>query len=77
MCLFESVSNTHFMFSCRSDKHSLQQEVQLLRDKLERALIRQQELEEQSGRAATLQDKMRERLRQMDQHAQHCATQVS
>ena len=62
---------------CRSDNKKLKTHNEYLRTRMEKSLRRQRELEECTTQHGQLQDKMRERLKQMDAHAGHNSQQVS
>ena len=63
--------------SCfRNDNKKLRNTTVQLRGQLDRAQRRLKELEDQAVQHGQLQGKMRERLKQMDDHAQHGTSQV-
>ncbi len=65
------------MLFCRNEKKQLKNSVEQLKARLSRAQQRSGELDDGNRAHALLHDKMRRRLRQMDEHAQHQAQQVS
>ena len=62
---------------CRNDNKHLKNTVEQLKVRLSKYKKRAGELEDGNKSHAQLHDKMRQRLRQMDEHAQHQAQQVS
>ena len=61
----------------RAENRQLKASAEALRGRLGEALRRCGETEEQVTQQASLQGKMRERLQQMDSHAQHGSQQVN
>ncbi|KAL3873813.1 hypothetical protein ACJMK2_036898 [Sinanodonta woodiana] len=60
----------------RHENGHLKHQNEELRQRLERALTRLHDLEEQTEQHTRLQEKMKERVKMMDDHAQHQGTQI-
>jgi len=68
--------NYFLIFISRGDNKKLKNQNDQLNIRLERCLKRLHELEEQHLQQGALQDKMRQRLKQMDEHSGKCTQQV-
>ena len=67
---------TYLYSFCRNDNKHLKNTVEQLKVRFGKSQKRAGELEDGNKSHAQLHDKMRQRLRQMDEHAQHQAQQV-
>ena len=65
-----------YIFSLRSENGKLKRHNEELRQRLTRAMSRLKDLEDQTEQHSRVQEKMKQRLKMMDDHAQHQGQQV-